>query len=40
MLAIGRALMSKSKMIPLEKPSMDLAPQLVEKIFEIVKDLN
>jgi|TARA_B110000914_G_C15466794_1_gene448660 branched-chain amino acid transport system ATP-binding protein len=40
MLAIGRALMSKPKMIPLDEPSMDLAPQLVEKIFEMVKDLN
>jgi branched-chain amino acid transport system ATP-binding protein len=40
MLAIGRALMSKPKMILLDEPSMGLAPQLVEEIFEIVKDLN
>ena len=40
MLAIGRALMSKPKMILLDEPSMGLAPQLVEEIFEIVKKLN
>ena len=40
MLVIGRALMSKPKMILLDEPSMGLAPQLVEEIFEIVKDLN
>ena len=40
MLAIGRASMSKPKMILLDEPSMGLAPQLVEEIFEIVKDLN
>ena len=40
MLTIGRALMSKPKMILLDEPSMGLAPQLVEEIFEIVKDLN
>ena len=40
MLALGRALMSKPKMILLDEPSMGLAPQLVEEIFEIVKDLN
>ncbi|NGN44017.1 ABC transporter ATP-binding protein [Mesorhizobium sp. CGMCC 1.15528] len=38
--AIGRALMSKPKMILLDEPSMGLAPQLVEEIFEIVKKLN
>jgi branched-chain amino acid transport system ATP-binding protein len=40
MCAIGRALMSRPKMILLDEPSMGLAPQLVEEIFEIVKDLN
>jgi len=40
MCAIGRALMSKPKMILLDEPSMGLAPQVVEEIFEIVKDLN
>lgn len=40
MIAIGRALMSRPKMILLDEPSMGLAPQLVEEIFEIVKRLN
>ncbi|MEL6505549.1 MAG: ABC transporter ATP-binding protein [Pseudomonadota bacterium] len=40
MCAIGRALMSKPEMILLDEPSMGLAPQLVEEIFEIVKELN
>ena len=40
MVAIGRALMAHPKMILLDEPSMGLAPQLVEEIFEIVKDLN
>jgi branched-chain amino acid transport system ATP-binding protein len=40
MCAIGRALMSRPKMILLDEPSMGLAPQIVEEIFEIVKDLN
>jgi branched-chain amino acid transport system ATP-binding protein len=40
MTAIGRALMSRPKMILLDEPSMGLAPQIVEEIFEIVKDLN
>ncbi|QGZ34909.1 ABC transporter ATP-binding protein [Stappia indica] len=40
MCAIGRALMSKPNMILLDEPSMGLAPQLVEEIFEIVKELN
>ncbi|PTW59450.1 amino acid/amide ABC transporter ATP-binding protein 2 (HAAT family) [Breoghania corrubedonensis] len=40
MCAIGRALMSKPDMILLDEPSMGLAPQLVEEIFEIVKELN
>ena len=37
MCAIGRALMSRPKMILLDEPSMGLAPQIVEEIFEIVK---
>ena len=40
MTAIGRALMAQPKMILLDEPSMGLAPQLVEEIFEIVKNLN
>jgi branched-chain amino acid transport system ATP-binding protein len=40
MTAIGRALMARPRMILLDEPSMGLAPQLVEEIFEIVKDLN
>ena len=40
MVAIGRALMSRPKMILLDEPSMGLAPQLVEGIFEIVKRIN
>jgi branched-chain amino acid transport system ATP-binding protein len=40
MCAIGRAMMSKPKMILLDEPSMGLAPQIVEEIFEIVRKLN
>jgi branched-chain amino acid transport system ATP-binding protein len=40
MCAIGRALMSRPKMILLDEPSLGVAPQVVEEIFEIVKDLN
>jgi branched-chain amino acid transport system ATP-binding protein len=40
MVAIGRALMSRPEMILLDEPSMGLAPQLVEQIFEIVKAVN
>ena len=40
MCAIGRAMMSKPKMILLDEPSMGLAPQIVEEIFGIVRDLN
>ncbi|MSO90713.1 MAG: ABC transporter ATP-binding protein [Acetobacteraceae bacterium] len=40
MVAIGRALMSRPKLVLLDEPSMGLAPQLVEEIFEIVKRLN
>ena len=40
MIAMGRALMSRPKLILLDEPSMGLAPQLVEEIFAIVKNLN
>ncbi|HZQ63334.1 MAG TPA: ABC transporter ATP-binding protein [Casimicrobiaceae bacterium] len=40
MTAIGRALMARPSMILLDEPSMGLAPQIVEEIFEIVQDLN
>lgn len=40
MCAIGRALMSNPNMVLLDEPSMGLAPQIVEEVFEIVKDLN
>ncbi len=40
MVAVGRALMAKPNLILLDEPSMGLAPQLVEEIFEIVKRLN
>ncbi|MDQ3214860.1 MAG: ATP-binding cassette domain-containing protein, partial [Pseudomonadota bacterium] len=40
MTAIGRALMARPSMILLDEPSMGLAPQLVEEIFDIVHNLN
>ncbi len=40
MCAIGRALMANPSMVLLDEPSMGLAPQIVEQIFEIVKDIN
>ena len=40
MCAIGRALMASPSLVLLDEPSMGLAPQIVEEVFEIVKDLN
>lgn len=40
MLAMGRALMSKPKVLMLDEPSMGLAPILVDQIFQIIKELN
>jgi branched-chain amino acid transport system ATP-binding protein len=40
MLAIGRALMSRPKLLCLDEPSMGLAPLLVHEIFDIIKDIN
>ena len=40
MLAMGRALMSKPKLLMMDEPSMGLAPILVEQIFEIIKELH
>lgn len=40
MLAMGRALMSRPKLLALDEPSMGLAPVIVDKVFEIVKEIN
>lgn len=40
MLAVGRALMARPKLLMLDEPSLGLAPVIVEKIFEIIKEIN
>jgi branched-chain amino acid transport system ATP-binding protein len=40
MLAMGRALMSRPKVLLLDEPSMGLSPIMVDKIFEVVKDVS
>jgi len=40
MLAFGRALMSRPKLLTLDEPSMGLAPVLVDKVFEIIREIN
>ena len=40
MLAIGRAMMAKPKLLMLDEPSMGLAPQVVERVFEVIQEIN
>lgn len=40
MLAVGRALMSKPKLLMMDEPSLGLAPLVVKSIFEIIKEIN
>jgi branched-chain amino acid transport system ATP-binding protein len=40
MLAIGRALMAKPKLVMLDEPSMGLAPQVVERVFDVIAEIN
>jgi branched-chain amino acid transport system ATP-binding protein len=40
MLAVGRALMSKPKLLMMDEPSLGLAPLIVKSIFEIIQNIN
>ena len=40
MLAIGRALMAQPKLVMLDEPSMGLAPQVVERVFDVIAEIN
>mgnify|MGYP001263495470 CR=1 FL=1 len=40
MLAIGRALMAKPKLVMMDEPSMGLAPLIVEQLFTVIRDIN
>lgn len=40
MLAIGRAMMARPKLLMLDEPSMGLAPQVVERVFEVIEEIN
>ena len=40
MLAFGRALMSRPRLLALDEPSMGLAPVMVDKVFEIIREIN
>jgi branched-chain amino acid transport system ATP-binding protein len=40
MLAVGRALMSKPKLLMMDEPSLGLAPIIIKSIFEIIKEIN
>ncbi len=40
MLAVGRALMSRGRLLMLDEPSMGLAPRLVQQLFRIIEDIN
>ena len=40
MLAVGRALMAKPKLVMMDEPSLGLAPLVVKGIFEIIKEIN
>ena len=40
MVAMGRALMSRPKLLCMDEPSMGLAPQLVEQVFDVIQEIN